>query len=195
MKPTTTKEEKLAEDINNYWLMSDKDMEKGSALDFYLRKMKKKHTRDRQGMSNAMIKMMGKDFRDSLHILINKIEENPVIPYEWNEMEILSFHKNKGSKLELENRRGIFITNTISKLFEKIRSGKINEKLNSKISEFQCGGIEARSTTDHLITLNSVIAYNKYLGAPTHIWFGDAYKCFDKLCLKDCIKELGKIVG
>ena len=30
MKPTTTKEEKLAEDINNYWLMSDKDMEKGN---------------------------------------------------------------------------------------------------------------------------------------------------------------------
>ena len=142
-----------------------------------------------------MVKLMGKDFRESLHILFNKIEENSLIPDEWDEMEILSFHKNKGSKLELENRRGIFITNTISKLFEKIRSGKTKQELNNKISEFQCGGIEARSTADHLITLNSVIAYNKYLGAPTHIWFGDAYKCFDKLCLKDCIKELGKMVG
>ena len=205
VKSATTWEEKLAEEINNTihgCLEASEFMKKckvekttRAELDFYIKKIKKKHTRDRQGMSNAMVKIMGKDFIDSLLTLINKIEESPVIPDEWDEMEILSFHKNKGSKLELENRRGIFITNTISKLFEKIRSGKTREKLRDKISEFQCGGIEDRSTADHLITLNSVIAYNKYLGAPTHIWFGDAYKCFDKLCLKDCIKELGKIVG
>ena len=30
---------------------------------------------------------------------------------------------------------------------------------------------------------------------PTHIWFRDAVKCFDKLSLEDCTKELGKIAG
>ncbi|XP_066975447.1 uncharacterized protein [Macrobrachium rosenbergii] len=109
-------------------------------------------------------------------------------------MEILSLHK-KGSKLELENKRGIFITSNISKVFEKVRMELTNEIINQKISRFQCGGIEGRSTVDHLLTLNAVTDYNTVLGAPTYIWFGDAYKCFDKLDLKDCIKEIGKLIG
>ena len=45
------------------------------------------------------------------------------------------------------------------------------------------------------MTLNAVIDYNTNLGVPTYIWFGDAVKCFDKLSLEDCTKELGKMVG
>ncbi|MEL6606459.1 MAG: reverse transcriptase domain-containing protein, partial [Cyanobacteria bacterium J06614_10] len=52
-----------------------------------------------------------------------------------------------------------------------------------------------RSTADHLLTLNAVLDYNKYLKSETYIWFGDAIKCFDKLCLKDCIFEFGKVAG
>ena len=76
-----------------------------------------------------------------------------------------------------------------------VRMEIMKDKINQKISRFQCGGIEGRSTVDHLLTLNAVIDYNTMLGAPTYIWFGDAYKCFDKLDLKDCIKEIGKMIG
>ena len=31
--------------------------------------------------------------------------------------------------------------------------------------------MERRLTADHLITLNAVIDYNKYLGSPTYVWF------------------------
>lgn len=60
-------------------------------------------------------------------------------------MEILPLHK-KGSKLKLENKRGIFIINNISKVFEKVRMEITREKINLKISRFQCGGLERRST-------------------------------------------------
>ena len=51
-------------------------------------------------------------------------------------------------------------------------------------------------TTDHiLITLNAVIDYNKYLGIPTYVWFGDAVKCFDKLNLEGSINEIGRKVA
>ena len=63
------------------------------------------------------------------------------------------------------------------------------------MSRYQCGGIEGRSITDHLLTLNAVIDYNKHLGAPTYVWFGDAVKCFDRLNLADCVKELGRMTG
>ena len=72
---------------------------------------------------------------------------------------------------------------------------KMKDKLNRKISRYQCGGLEGRSTVDHLLTLNAVIDYNSYLGSSTYVVFGDAFKCFDKLDIKDCVKELGKMVG
>ena len=40
----------------------------------------------------------------------------------------------------------------------------IKDEINKKISRYQCGGIEGRSTVDHLLTSNAVIDYNKYLG-------------------------------
>ena len=67
--------------------------------------------------------------------------------------------------------------------------------MEGKISRHQCGGISGRSVTDHLMTLKAVIDYNTNLGVPTYIWFGDAVKCFDKLSLEDCTKELGRMVG
>ena len=158
-------------------------------------RLKNKNTRDREMMSNKMLKNMGKDMKESLKTLINEIEEQIVTPNEWNKMGIISVNKAKGNKSSLENRRGLFITNSVSKVFEKLRLGNINDKIEEKISRFQCGGISGRSVIDHLITLNAVIDYNRHLGAPTYIWFGDAVKCFDKLCLEDCIKELGRIVG
>ena len=126
--------------------------------------------------------------------MINQIEEEVDSPEEWKKIKILSHHK-KGNKMDLDNRRGIFITNNVSKIAEKARMTRIKEELNKEISRFQCGGLEGRSTVDHLLALNAVIDYNRYIGAPTYVIFGDAYKCFDKLDIKDCIKELGKIVG
>lgn len=35
----------------------------------------------------------------------------------------------------------------------------------------------------------------KSLGCETYILFADAYKCFDKLNLKDCISDISEIIG
>ena len=197
-------EERTVKETNGMvkkWILSkivkEKGVKKTSKMEFenVIRGLKNKKTRDRDELSNNMLKYMGKDMRESMKILINEMEENIDIPEEWNKMEILSVNKSKGKKMSLDNRRGLFITNTVSKVFERLRLGKMEEMLESKMSRFQCGGMKGRSITDHLITLNAVIDYNKYLGMPTFIWFGDAVKCFDKLNLEDCTKELGKIVG
>ncbi|XP_064101842.1 uncharacterized protein LOC135212402 [Macrobrachium nipponense] len=159
-----------------------------------VKNLKNKYTPDSQGINNIIIKSMGTEMTESLALLIGDIEEELNTPDEWEKMKILSLHK-KGSKLEFENKRWIFITSNISKVFEKVRMEITKDELNQKISRLQCGGIEGRSTVDHLLTLNAVISCNSVLGAPTYMWFGDAYKCFDKLDLKDCIKEIGKVMG
>ena len=51
-----------------------------------------------------------------------------------------SIYKNKGSRNKKENRRGLFITSIISKLYEKIKLKQNSEKINNGISKYQCGG-------------------------------------------------------
>ena len=63
--------------------------------------------------------------------------EGQNIPKQWKEMTIKSSHK-KGSKLLMENRRGLFLTNILSKLFERVIENKTREEI--QMSQYQSGG-------------------------------------------------------
>lgn len=158
-------------------------------------KIKKKKTKDIQGWSNEILINSGKDITKSLSILFNQVDSKTIVPKEWKDLKVISIYKNKGKRNEMENRRGLFITNTISKLYEKIKLKKVENKIISQTSKYQCGGIKGKSTVDHIMTLNAIIDYNKYLNSETYILFADAYKCFDRLNLKNCIIDLYKAVG
>ena len=108
---------------------------------------------------------------------------------------IKSIYKNKGKRSDMENRRGLFITSVIGKLYEKIKLTKYSNKINENISKYQCGGSTGKSTVDHIMTLNAIIDYHKYINVESYILFADAYKCFDKLNLKNCIIDIYKAIG
>ena len=57
---------------------------------------------------------------------------------------------------------------------------------------FQNGGRKNRSAKDNWLAMMAVIDKNKYIGRETYILFADAVKCFDKLWLDDCIKDMVK---
>ena len=160
-----------------------------------IKKLKNKNTCDAQGWCNKMLKNGGSDIEDSLEIILNEIEEDEIIPNEWAELIIKSIYKGKGNILDMENRRGIFITNIISKLYEKIKLEENNVQLNKGISKYQCGCQKGRSTVDNIMTLNAIIDYNRTINIETYILFADAYKCFDKLNLKNCIIDMYKEIG
>ena len=69
------------------------------------------------------------------------------------------------------------------------------KKINNGISKYQCGGTKGKSSSDNIMTLNAIIDYNKLINTETFILFADAYKCFDKLTIKNCIIYLYKIIG
>ena len=95
----------------------------------------------------------------------------------------------------MEKRRGLFITSILSKLYENIKLNRNNESISKGISKYQCGGEKGKSSLDHILTLNEIIEYNKYLNKETYVLFADAYKCFDKLNLKNCIIDMYKAIG
>ena len=91
-------------------------------------------------------------------------------------------------------RRGLVITSIIRKLHDKIKFIRNTENINKGISKYQCGGSKGKPTIDHIMTLNEIIGYNKYINEEAYVIFADAYK-FDKLNLKNCVIDLYKIVG
>ena len=88
-----------------------------------------------------------------------------------------------------ETQRGIFISNIVSKVYEKVKKLQ-NENALTKMSQMQMGGRKNHSMIHNIIIVSAIIAENKKMKVPTYLYFADAEKCFDKLWLKDCIVEL-----
>lgn len=125
-------------------------------------------------------------------MLINAILKSQIIHDRWKSMKIKSLYKNKGSRNEMKNRRGVFITSIVSKIFEKIIYNRNMHHVNEILSPFQCGSRPGRGVSDHLFTLRAVIDEYRYYKRNLYIFYGDLEKCFDKLWLEDTINELWK---
>ena len=153
--------------------------------------LKRKKCKDGTGWNNEIILNGGEEMVISLHKIFNQIEEQRIVPKEWKEVIIKAINK-PGTVLEMENKRGLFLTDVISKLYEKIMKIRNQKQVQQYISPNQTGGTKGKTTVDHVIVLNEIMRRNKRMGKKTYIVFGDAVKCFDKLWLKDSLVEMYK---
>ena len=145
--------------------------------------------KDESGWCNEMILNGGPEMIKSLLKLFNMMELEKTVPSQWNEVLIKTVPK-PGSVLLLDNKRGLFITEIISKIYEKVIKRRNQTKINQHLSCYQTGGVKDRSSTDNIFVLSEIIRRNKKLGLKTYVVFGDAVRCFDKLWLRDCLVEL-----
>jgi archaellum component FlaC len=90
-----------------------------------INQLKKKKAADLQGWRNEMILNGGPEMEKSLMQIYNAVLRGNKVPEEWEQVKIKSIYKNKGSRKQLKNRRGLFITSIISKLFEKVLMEKL----------------------------------------------------------------------
>ena len=103
----------------------------------------------------------------------------------WRLRQYIKLDQNTGWKI-----RGLFLTNNISKVYEKIVKNRNAENFKEEISEWQTGGVVNRATVDNVIIATAIIEQNVYLKNDTYLVLTDAEKCFDKLWLKDGVCEL-----
>ena len=155
--------------------------------------LKKKKAPDQQGWRYEWVECAGKDLEESIKEMMNTMLEMKIQPKEWKEMRIKSIAKDSRKKMEMENRRGLFLTNILSKCMEKLLLNRRKEEIEGNITPFQCGGVKGRSICDNLFILNTVMDEYRERKENLYILFGDLEKCYDKLCLKDCIIELVEI--
>ena len=83
-------------------------------LEKALKCLKKKKSRDHQGLINEIFRpeVIGEDLKKSLLMMFNRIKKEQKIPYFFNIANITTISK-RGSKLELMNERGIFRVSAI----------------------------------------------------------------------------------
>ena len=127
---------KLAEGVKSQpWTMSD--------LDKALSDLKNNKSRDHAGYVNEIFKkgIIGKDLKDSLLTLLNKLKIKKLIPTFMRYSNITTVHK-KGSLSELDNERGIFRVDLIRSILMRIIYNEKYPDIVKNMSDSQMGGRE-----------------------------------------------------
>ena len=96
----------------------------------------------------------------------------------------------KGSWLEMENERGIFILTVFRKIYDKLLYNDKYEYIDSNMSDSNIGGRKQRNIKNHLFIVYGVI--NAAIGEKTciDICIYDLEKAFDSLWIEDCLNDL-----
>ena len=82
----------------------------------------------------------------SLLLLCNKVKSQLLIPKFIEYTDITSIYKNKGSRFDLENDRGIFGVGKVRSIMEKLLYNDIYEPVDDNMSDSNVG---ARKTQEH----------------------------------------------
>ena len=143
--------------------------------------LKPRKAPDLQGWRYEMIKHAGADLEESLMIMVNEMTTTNMTAEEWEEMIIKAISKGKGDLQSMGSKRGLFLTNIISKVIEKLIKNRTKPGVEQGMSEFQCGGVKKRGIGDNLLIVNSVIEEFRAAKKDLFILFADLEKCFDKL--------------
>ena len=154
------------------------------------RSLKNRKAPDNQGWRYELVKYAGEDLDKSMLLMINELATNMVVAEEWEEMVIKSIGKGKGDQQLMKNKRGLFLTNIISKVMEKMIKNRTKAKVEEGMTPFQCGGVKLRGIGDNLLLMNTVIEEFRVENKDLYILFADLERCFDQLWLKDCIREV-----
>ena len=102
-----------------------------------VKKLDTKKAGDRDNWNNEIVVRGGEEMLKSIENVIEAVDKNMYIPENWNKMSIKTTDK-KGSKLVMPNKRGLFLTNIISKVYERVVK-KRNVKVEEKRSVWQMG--------------------------------------------------------
>ena len=89
----------------------------------------------------------------------------------------------------MNNYREIILNPDIAKIFRKIIENKGNSILQN-ISEFQYGARKEKSVREHHFTIRTIMEEAKLENEEITAVYFDIMKCFDKMGLKEAMKEL-----
>ena len=174
-----------AENIASDW--SDSDIKKVCS------KLKPGKARDRDDLIFELFnpKLCGDDMTRSLQKMFNGIKNTLKIPHFMKKVAITSLYKNKGSKSDFANQRGIFNVSKVRSILDKILYHDVYDIIDQELSYSNIGARKGRNIRDHLFVVYAII--NDVINGtspPIDIQSIDINKCFDEMWYAETHNDL-----
>ena len=157
-----------------------------------IKSLKKNKTSDPDGMINELFMegCAGEDLENALLLLFNGIKNNHELPDFMIKQNITTIFKNKGSRQDMENDRGIFILSALKKILDKLIYIDKFENIDKNMSCSNVGARRGRNIRDHLFIIYGIInSVVKGSEPDIDIQIYDLVKAFDSLWLEDCLND------
>ena len=162
-------------------------------LENALSKLKNDKSRDSLGYINEIFKpeTIGIDLKTSLLDMFNLIKKKKLIPKFMNFANITTVPK-KGSKLVLENERGIFRVPVIRSILMRMIYDQKYPEIDKMLSDCQMGGRKKKGCKNNIFILNGIIheALTSKKMKPILLQFYDYSQMFDSINLKEAISDI-----
>ena len=101
-------------------------------------------------------KVIGNNLKDSLLLMFNRMKKENFIPKFMNKTYITTIPK-KGSRLKLENERGIFRVSVIRNILMRLIYNQNYPGIDSNISDCQMGGRKKKGCRNNIFIFNGII--------------------------------------
>ena len=167
------------------------------ALDTVLKGMKNNKSRDPHGLLNEIFKpgVCGRNLKSGILNLVNGVKDNFHFPDYIQWANITSIYKKSGSRLSLENERGIFILSVLRKIIERILYNDMFKEIDTNMSDSNIGGRKNKNIKNHLFIIYGIInTVVKGEAKPVDIQIYDIQKAFDALWLEESMNDLADTI-
>ena len=176
-------------------LLKDKSSSKWSLADLEkaTKNLKNNQARDPNGMISEIFKSdnAGKDLKKAVLDLMNLVLETLQIPDQMKLADITSIFKNKNSRMDLANDRGIFLLSVLRKVLDKLVYNEKYPALDLAMSDSNIGARRNKNVRNHLFIvygiINSVVKEGR---GCVDIQIYDLVQAFDALWLQDCMNDM-----
>ena len=157
-----------------------------------IKSLKKNKTTDPNGIINEILmkECAGEDLEEALEILMVEIKNTFHLPEYMLKENITTIYKNKGSRLNMNNDRGIFLLTSLKKILDRLIYLDKFENIDQNMSCSNIGARKGRNVKNHLLIIYGII--NSVINGKekcNNIQIYDLEKAFDLLWLEDCMND------
>ena len=163
-------------------------------LEDALKQLKDGKCRDPEGIIREIFKeeTIGDDLKKSMLILFNKIKASGKIPSFMRFTNISAIFKGKGSVLELDSDRGIFLISIFRTILMKMIYSDKYDVIELSMSDSNIGARKQKNIRNHIFVVNCILhdVLSKKSKEPVDIMVLDYKQMFDSECLFECLNDV-----
>ena len=154
--------------------------------------LKTKKAADPVGLINELFKpgVAGYDLVQSTLMLCNMMKNECRIPSFVEVANVTSIFKQKGSKLDLNNDRGVFTVTCLRGIVDKLIYNDCYDTIEENMSDSNVGGRKNRSIRDNLFIVNGIINDAVTNNSEVDLTLYDIAKCFDSQWYEETMNDL-----